>query len=57
MIEFTIKLTPVKGTSDADGTRRLRRLLRYALRSCGLRCIEVKRSDEEEGKQEAVGAA
>jgi hypothetical protein len=35
---FTIVLRPEPGV---DGTRALRRLLRYALRVCGLRCVRI----------------
>jgi hypothetical protein len=37
---FTIVLEPARGT---DGVRALRRLLRYALRACGLRCVRITR--------------
>ncbi|NQT12417.1 MAG: hypothetical protein HQ582_06705 [Planctomycetes bacterium] len=39
---FVITLKPAPDTSDPKGTRRLRRLLKYALRVCRLKCIRVK---------------
>jgi len=46
---FIIELRPLADASDPDGTRRLRRALKYLLRVCGLRCVSVKSDVKEEG--------
>ena len=38
---FVLRLRPLK---NVDGVRALRRLLKYALRACGLRCVSVEES-------------
>jgi hypothetical protein len=40
---FVLRLTPLPGT---DPIRSLRRLLKIALRACGLRCLSVRHDDE-----------
>jgi len=42
--EYVVVLRPTPDSSDPGGTRRLRRLLKYGLRVCGLRCIRVVRA-------------
>jgi len=43
--DYTIRLRPLKDPTDPHGTRRLRSLLKYALRACRLRCLSAVRSD------------
>ena len=38
---FHITLNPLPDQTDPEGTRRLRRVLKFALRSCRLRCVSV----------------
>jgi hypothetical protein len=43
---YLIRLRPLKGV---DAIKALRRVLKFALRSCGLRCTDIKEvSDEAE---------
>jgi len=39
--DFHLTFRPVPDRSDPKGIRRLRRLLKLALRACGLRCVGV----------------
>ena len=43
---FTVELRPAPDPTDPRGVRRLRRLLKFALRVCGLRCVGCKESKE-----------
>jgi hypothetical protein len=38
---YVVTLRPVAGWGNIPGIVRLRRLLKLALRSCGLRCVSV----------------
>jgi hypothetical protein len=49
---YILKLTPLPRADDPEGVRRLRRALKWLLRSCGLRCtsIEPALTENETGK-------
>jgi len=46
---YVVTLRPLKDDSDPKGVRRLRGLLKVALRRFGLRCVEVKESGNPAG--------
>jgi hypothetical protein len=50
---FSVVLVPLADRTDPEGFRRLRRLLKYALRVCRLRCLSCLPADE----QPAAGSA
>ena len=41
--DYLLRLRPVKG---CDEVRAMKRLLKYALRTCGFRAVEVRPADE-----------
>jgi hypothetical protein len=44
--DYHLTLRPVPDKTDPEGIRRLRRLLKLALRACGLRCVGVRTNHE-----------
>ena len=42
---FHVELKPLPDKTDPTGSRRLRQVLKYALRSCGLKCTGARRVD------------
>lgn len=42
MPDFLLRLRPMSEAADPTGTRRLRALLKAALRSFGLKCVEIR---------------
>lgn len=39
--EYTLRLQPLPRSDDPQGIRRIRRALKWLLRSCGLRCTAI----------------
>jgi hypothetical protein len=52
--DYIVTLRPKPDATDPDGTRRLRWLLKVALRRFGLRCISVQK---QEGGGDHVGSS